>query len=540
MDEADEGHEAVDTAAPAVDLPEVEPVPSFGALVVDEPVQEESDAHPGWIPTADEMDSVSDKPAHPDLSAMPPPVIAPPAMAPPVVAEPDVPEPAVEAVVEAEEVPLADEQPDQPLPDLPPSVLSTMSPPERPKQDDLVLDPRALKALSRQERKDAKAAIRREQKEAREAARLAKAEAKASARAELKSDVDEAADLPVAAPAVTPEPEPSAPIAETPANMPPPSAPPAHSSGSDPRARAAARVQRRMGREAEKASAAEGRARAREELRRRRAQAKDLRSGTAAVEAVVRVSEESPDVTAEIPVVEDIDTQVIPPVAETPEIHDEIVVDEPVTEDSAEAEAEAEHEAEPDVEDVADESVDEEVAAASVELPDVAEEADEPESDEPVVDTLAVDEPVVDEPVLDEPETVSTAPVPEEMPAPIVAKPKAEKPARKWSPEPEDEPKDKRGLGPIAGIVGLVALAISVLLAVSALAVALGVDSGGVYDVLKALANALVGPLNHAFDFSGSNAERKEHFLAWGAGSLGYLVLSFVGQAVQRANSDDD
>jgi hypothetical protein len=50
----------------------------------------------------------------------------------------------------------------------------------------------------------------------------------------------------------------------------------------------------------------------------------------------------------------------------------------------------------------------------------------------------------------------------------------------------------------------------------------------------------LVGPLKSAFDFSGSNAERKEHFLAWGAGSLGYLVISFIGQAVQRANSDDD
>ena len=41
-----------------------------------------------------------------------------------------------------------------------------------------------------------------------------------------------------------------------------------------------------------------------------------------------------------------------------------------------------------------------------------------------------------------------------------------------------------------------------------------------------------------AFDFSGANAERKEHFLAWGAGSIGYLLISFVGQAVQRANDE--
>ena len=91
-------------------------------------------------------------------------------------------------------------------------------------------------------------------------------------------------------------------------------------------------------------------------------------------------------------------------------------------------------------------------------------------------------------------------------------------------------------MAPIAGVVGLIALGISVLLAVGALLVALGFDSGGLYEALRAVANALVGPLKDAFDFSGANAERKEHFLAWGAGSIGYLLISFVGQAVQRAN----
>jgi hypothetical protein len=59
------------------------------------------------------------------------------------------------------------------------------------------------------------------------------------------------------------------------------------------------------------------------------------------------------------------------------------------------------------------------------------------------------------------------------------------------------------------------------------------------YNVLRAVSDTLVGPLKNAFDFAGANAERKEHFLAWGAGSIGYLVLSFIGQAVQRANADD-
>ena len=59
----------------------------------------------------------------------------------------------------------------------------------------------------------------------------------------------------------------------------------------DPRARAAQRVQRRLGKDAEKMSAAEARARAREEARRRRAQAKEQRSGVVA-EEVVRPPEE--------------------------------------------------------------------------------------------------------------------------------------------------------------------------------------------------------------------------------------------------------
>lgn len=522
--------ETVEPVAPAFsDTPMNDDVLSaFDAMILDDVVAVEP------TESAQTADDASDD----DLSAMPPPSV--PA---------DMPPPAVATAAAA--------------------VLGGLAP-ERA-DDDLALDAKALKALSRQERKDAKAAIRREAKEARESARRARAEAKLEAKADLTDDVDdlpdddgadnltehidpvaEAAELlsepapadmpppvmappvtapPVVAPAVTPLAE--APSTSVPADMPPPTP-----SGTDPRSRAAARVQRRLGRDAEKVSAAETRARAREEARRRRVQAKELRTGSAvaeAAEAVVRMPDEAPDITAEIPavtaeipvveesvveeaVVDDAATQLIPPVAEGPEVTDEIDLGE--IEDVVEAPEATDEDAQ--AEDVEDEGFEDPEADAAEFVP--------PASDDPIFNVF---------------ESTSTQPVPDDLPAPVVAhqteEPSSAKPAApKWSPEPVDEPSKKSGLGPVAGVIGLIALAISVLLAVSALAVALGVDSGGVYNALQAMADALVGPLKSAFDFSGSNAERKEHFLAWGAGSLGYLVISFIGQAVQRANSDDD
>ncbi|HSI26017.1 MAG TPA: hypothetical protein VK948_01300 [Aeromicrobium sp.] len=87
-----------------------------------------------------------------------------------------------------------------------------------------------------------------------------------------------------------------------------------------------------------------------------------------------------------------------------------------------------------------------------------------------------------------------------------------------------------------AGIIGILGLVLSVVLAVGALLVAVGAEFG----VLTSICDILVGPLKNAFDFSGQGAQRKENFLAWGAGSVVYLLLSFVGQAVQRANAGDE
>ena len=512
---------------------------AFDAMILDDVVADEPTE---LMPAVDESAG--------DVAAMPPPAVAPsvPSDMPP---------------------PLA------PASTLPGPVLGGLAA-ERKPAEDLVLDPRALKALSRQERKDAKAAIRREAKEAREAARRSRAEAKLDAKADLTDDAEsepvdhidpvaEAAEL-LAEPSVEMPPPAVAPPAEAPhaeaapaetpstdsshSSAPPANMPPPTPSGTDPRSRAAARVQRRLGRDAEKVSAAETRARAREEARRRRVQAKELRTGSAvaeAAEAVVRMPDEQLDATAEIPaiddailghpviedtVVDDAPTQLIPPVAETPDVLDEIDLDEvdEIVEEPESADDDAHIE---DVEELEDPEAD----AAEFVPPS----SDDPIFDDPIFDEAGPEDAVLDDPIFDESESVSTQPVPDDMPAPQTAKPASIKSAApKWSPEPVDEPTKKSGLGPVAGVIGLIALAISVLLAVSALAVALGVDSGGVYNALQAIADTLVGPLKSAFDFSGSNAVRKEHFLAWGAGSLGYLVVSFIGQAVQRANSDDD
>ncbi|HUS22054.1 MAG TPA: hypothetical protein VMZ66_08605 [Aeromicrobium sp.] len=290
----------------------------------------------------------------------------------------------------------------------------------------------------------------------------------------------------------------------------------------DPRARAAQRVQRRLGKDAEKLTAAEARARAREEARRRRAQAKEQSSGVVA-EEVVR-----------------------PPEGPTERnLAEDVSVVEPLTEQTIEAEP----------------FVDESAAEQTAVQEPVAEDqvAEEPVIDEPVVEDV-IEAPEADLPKpainqrIDEP-----APADVDEPAPV----EASEPVSAWKPggtsrlrgsvetreipkqqpttlpmDGDQESKSRSALAPIAGVVGLIALGISVLLAVGALLVALGFDSGGLYEALRTVANALVGPLKDAFDFSGANAERKEHFLAWGAGSVGYLLISFVGQAVQRANDE--
>ncbi len=395
------------------------------------------------------------------------------------------------------------------------------------------LDARELKALSRQERKEAKAALRREQQEARNAARQAKALAKAAAKmggtapaaaatdasatgvsaAVADEDVVEEVHT-IVTPAVSDVPEADEAEAET-SDQDAIEAPDEAAAATDPRSRAAQRVQRRLGKDAEKLSAAEARARAREEARRRRAQAKEQRSGVVAEEAVVR----PPDEPAERNLAEDVS-----------------VVEPEVTEQTIE------------VEPLPEESIVEQTVVQATVIEPVAEEpvAEEPTDEEPAIeDAIEEPEPDLPEPVvaqrIDEP-APADAEEPEfaEEPEPVAEQRPAIEIREIHKPAVDGEPaaKDRSSMAPIAGVVGLVALGISVLLAVGALLVALGFDSGGLYEGLRTVANLLVGPLEGAFDFSGANAERKEHFLAWGAGSIVYLLISFVGQAVQRSNDD--
>ena len=93
----------------------------------------------------------------------------------------------------------------------------------------------------------------------------------------------------------------------------------------------------------------------------------------------------------------------------------------------------------------------------------------------------------------------------------------------------------------VAGIIGILGLLCSIVLAVGTLLVALGSgDGNALYDPVSSLSNALIGPLDGAFDFSGVNAAKREQFLAWGVGCLIYLVVSVVGlQLSQRAAGND-
>ncbi len=90
-----------------------------------------------------------------------------------------------------------------------------------------------------------------------------------------------------------------------------------------------------------------------------------------------------------------------------------------------------------------------------------------------------------------------------------------------------------------AGVLGVSGLICSITLAVGALLVALGADGSSLYDSFETVCNALVGPLRDVFTFSGTNAGMKEALVAWGAGSIGYLLIGIVGQSVLRSLADD-
>jgi hypothetical protein len=100
-------------------------------------------------------------------------------------------------------------------------------------------------------------------------------------------------------------------------------------------------------------------------------------------------------------------------------------------------------------------------------------------------------------------------------------------------------PGGKRVLSVLAGLVGAIGLLCSVVLALGALLAALDRDSGQLYDTVSGICDVLIGPLRDVISFSGSNARTKETLVAWGAGSVAYLVVGLVAQSLLRPASDD-
>lgn len=93
----------------------------------------------------------------------------------------------------------------------------------------------------------------------------------------------------------------------------------------------------------------------------------------------------------------------------------------------------------------------------------------------------------------------------------------------------------------LAGLLGAVGLICSVILALGALLVALGAtDGNSLYDFTSSICDVLVGPLRDVFSFSGTNAEMKESLVAWGAGSIGYLLVGILVQSFLRARFEDN
>ncbi|AWB92903.1 hypothetical protein [Aeromicrobium chenweiae] len=98
----------------------------------------------------------------------------------------------------------------------------------------------------------------------------------------------------------------------------------------------------------------------------------------------------------------------------------------------------------------------------------------------------------------------------------------------------------KRAISVLAGLIGALGLICSFLLAVGALVVALGTGEGSsAYDTLSSACDVLVGPLRDAVSFSGTDAEVKESLVAWGAGSIAYLVVGVSAQWFLRSRIDD-
>lgn len=97
----------------------------------------------------------------------------------------------------------------------------------------------------------------------------------------------------------------------------------------------------------------------------------------------------------------------------------------------------------------------------------------------------------------------------------------------------------RRMLSVVAVVLGVVGMSCSTVLAVGALLAALRADDNSFYDALSSVCDALVGPLADVVTLSGTDAALKESLVAWGAGSIGYLVVGLVAQTLLRSAAED-
>ena len=91
-----------------------------------------------------------------------------------------------------------------------------------------------------------------------------------------------------------------------------------------------------------------------------------------------------------------------------------------------------------------------------------------------------------------------------------------------------------------AGVAGAIGLVSSMILATGALFFALDAgQSSTLFTHLSDLCDGLVGPLKDVFSFSGINANKKETLLAWGTGSMAYLLVGRFVQSIFMSRIKD-
>ena len=91
-----------------------------------------------------------------------------------------------------------------------------------------------------------------------------------------------------------------------------------------------------------------------------------------------------------------------------------------------------------------------------------------------------------------------------------------------------------------AGVAGAIGLVSSMILATGALFFALDAGQGStLFTHLSDVCDGLVGPLKDVFSFSGINANKKEALVAWGTGSMAYLLVGRFVQSIFMSRIKD-